>query len=120
MEGYRKLDSATEDLFEHVLTNVAGEFLMERKEIAFGISLLSSFSSLGDYERLYIHKVTEFKSASNSFIILLLEKHLTLVKQLPSGHRYSEEVEEVEPLLFFTLPMTSARLLSEKKRSAIK
>ena len=59
--------------------------------------------------------MTELKNASTSFIILLAEKHSIVIKQLRSGLRYEEEIEEVEPLLFFTLSQDIGKVIVRRE-----
>ncbi|MBB6612257.1 hypothetical protein H7F15_14500 [Pontibacter sp. Tf4] len=100
----RQLHPGAESLFAAVLHQAATKFRIVDKENELGIRLLSMFSGLDHYKRLYVHQVTEFTGAGAPFIILLLEKHQMIAKNLSSGMRYPVEIEEVEPVLIFSLP----------------
>jgi len=115
MEELRILDQAAEKLFDRVLQSMNGKFSIESKDAALGVKLLSQFDQLRGYERLYVHKVTELNSGAASFLLLLAEKHTRLVKQLRSGLRYEEDVEEIEPLLLFTLSHDIGKVLIRKE-----
>lgn len=81
-----------------------------RKNDSLGLKLLWKFQQLNHYNSLYVHKVTELGGRNNSFIILLVEKHLTIIEQKRSG-RVEKEIEEIEPILLFTVPNEMGRVL---------
>ncbi len=108
MSDYRPLNSATEKLFEAVLQKVDGQLEISRKDHELGLRLLTKFDGLKIYKSLFVHHVTELKGRSGAFIILLVEKHLTIVEQKRSA-RVDKEIEEVEPVLLFSLPHDMGR-----------
>lgn len=95
-------------------------FSIERKGNEIGLELLSLFSGLDHYERLYVHQVTELTNSGAPFIILLLEKHQVLTKSLRSTMRYQAEVEEVEPVLLFSLAHDLGRVMIQKETLGVK
>lgn len=115
MTESRTLHKSAEAIFQSVLKLAEKRFELIRKDNEVGSQLLSQFSGLDNYERLYVHQVTEFKCASASFIVLLLEKHLTIIKQTANKTRYQEQVEEVEPVLIFSLPEDISNVVIQKE-----
>ena len=106
MTAFREINPSANRIFESVLKQVRDDFQIERKDNLTGLKLLSRFDGLKGYRQLFVHKVTEFKKHSNSFIILLMEKHLIITE---NKSRYGvfatqeREIEEIEPLLIFSL-----------------
>jgi hypothetical protein len=80
---------------------------------------LTRFEELRKYQSLFVHKVTELKGASGSFIILLIDKHSTIVRQKRSG-KYLEEIQEIEPILVFSLQQDVGRAFIRKETIADK
>jgi hypothetical protein len=115
MTQSRTLHKSAETIFQSVLKMAESRFEIIKKDNEVGLQLLSQFSGLDTYERLYVHQITEFKSVSASFIILLLEKHLTIIKQTASKTRYQEAIEEVEPVLIFSLPEDIGKVVIQKE-----
>lgn len=99
----RKIDKSSELLFDTVLQKVQHLFVIKRKLPRVVLDILETFEELNNYNSLFIHKVTELKGKNGSFIILLLEKHSTVTEQSRHG-RITREIEEMEPVLLFTIP----------------
>ncbi|MCE2997773.1 MAG: hypothetical protein ACK5RG_20260 [Cyclobacteriaceae bacterium] len=108
MISYRSLDSATERLFEETLQKVDGQLEIRRKDHELGLKLLAKFDGLKIYKSLFVHHVTELKGRSGAFIILLVEKHVTIIEQ-KKNTRVEKDIEEVEPVLLFSLPHDMGR-----------
>lgn len=104
MSQYSHIDPITEKLFESIIQKVDGQFDLIRKPSNIGGNLLIRFEEFKKYKDLYVHKVTELKGKNGSFIILLIEKHLTIVKPKRQGGSLAEEIEEMEPILIFSIP----------------
>lgn len=102
MTNFRSLDNTSEKLFDTTLQKVQDRFEIRKKEPQSGLRLLSKFDSLKHYDSLFVHKVTELKGRSGSFILLLLDKHSTIIRQKRSGS-YKEEIQEIEPILIVGL-----------------
>lgn len=102
MTNFRTLDKSAEMLFEKTLQKVQDRFDVRRKEPNIGLKVLARFEELKKYQSLFVHRVTELKGTSGSFIILLLDKHSTIVRKKKSG-AYLEEIQEIEPILVFNL-----------------
>lgn len=98
-----KLHPSAEKLFEETLQKVKDQLDIKRKDPATGLKLLSRFSELANYRSLYVHKVTEFKGETGSFIVLLIERHLEIVIRNRTGS-FVKDIEEVEPVLIFSVP----------------
>ncbi|MBN8652239.1 MAG: hypothetical protein J0L67_12465 [Cytophagales bacterium] len=102
MTNFRTLDKSAEILFEETLQKVRDRFDVRRKEPNVGLKTLVRFEELKKYQSLFVHRVTELKGASGSFIILLIDKHSTIVRKKKNG-AYLEEIQEIEPVLVFNL-----------------
>ncbi|HEU5147430.1 MAG TPA: hypothetical protein VFT90_11980, partial [Chryseosolibacter sp.] len=109
MTHSRSLARSTAELFEATLQTVEGKLAIVRKEDRVGIKLLSKFQGLKDYNAVFVHKVTELRGVNNSVIILLIEKHLTIIEHKKTG-RIEKEIEEIEPILLFSVPQEMGRV----------
>ncbi|HCZ36843.1 MAG TPA: hypothetical protein DHV26_13055 [Cytophagales bacterium] len=96
------MDTASEKLFDLTIQKVQDRFEIRRKELQFGIKLLGKFDELKRYESVFVHKVTELKGRSDSFTLLLIDKHSRIVRRKKNGS-YIEEIQEIEPILVFNL-----------------
>lgn len=103
MTAYRTIDSAAERLFNGELMKAQDKFIIKKKETSTGLKLAGQFEELKSYKSVYVHNVTELKGATSSCIILLIEKHLTIVEYRKHG-TIEREIEEIEPMLLFTIP----------------
>jgi hypothetical protein len=119
MTDYRSIDKSTEKLFEQTLQKIAGQLEIKRRDPEIALKLLTKFDELKIYENLFIHKVTELKGRSGSFIILLAEKHLKIIKQRRSV-RVEKEIEEVEPVIIFSISQDVGRAYIRKETMADK
>jgi hypothetical protein len=119
MKDYRSIDKSTERLFEETLQKIDGQLEIKRKDPEIGLKLLTRFDELKIYNSLFVHKVTELKGRSGSFIILLVEKHLTIVEQRRSG-RNEKEIEEIEPVIIFSITQDIGRAYIRKETIADK
>lgn len=119
MSDYRAIDTSTERLFETTLQKIQGQLEVKRRDTNAGLKLLARFEELKSYKSLFVHKVTELKGKSGSFIILLIEKHLTIIQQKRHG-RIEKDIEEIEPILLFTLPQNVGRAYIKKETLADK
>jgi len=99
---------------------VDGQFDIIRKPSNIGVNLLTRFEEFKRYKDLYVHKVTELKGKYGSFIILLIEKHLTIVKPKRQGGALTEEIEEMEPILIFSIPYNVGKAYIRKETLADK
>ncbi len=119
MTDYRSIDKSTEKLFEDTLQKIHGTLEIKRKDPETGLKLLTRFDELKIYKSLFVHKVTELKGSSGSFIILLIEKHLTIIEQKRSA-RIEREIEEIEPVMIFSIPQDIGRVYIRKETIADK
>ena len=119
MTDHSSIDDSTEKLFEATLQKIQGQLDVKRKDTNVGLKLLTRFDELKNYRSLFVHKVTELKGKSGSFIILLIEKHLTIVEQKKSA-RIEKEIEEVEPVLIFSIPQDIGKAYIRKETLADK
>ena len=119
MTDYSAIDNSTEKLFETTLQKIQGQLDVKRKGTNVGLKLLTKFDELKKYRSLFVHKVTELKGKSGSFIILLVEKHLTIIQQKRSA-RIEKEIEEVEPILIFSIPQDIGKAYIRKETLADK
>jgi hypothetical protein len=119
MSDFREIDNSSDKIFESTLLKIKGQLEIKRKDSDVGLKLLRRFDELKKYQSLYVHKVTELKGDSNSFIILLVEKHLTIIETRRSGRRY-KEIEEIEPILIFSVPNDIGRVFIKKETIADK
>jgi hypothetical protein len=119
MTDFKAIDHSHEKLFEATLQKVREQLDIKRKDSTVGLKLLTRFDELKNYKRLFVHKVTELKGNSGSFIILLVEKHLTIIQQKKSA-RVEKEIEEVEPVLIFSIPHDIGRAYTRKETLADK
>ncbi len=115
----RETDIATGRLFEAALLKVREKLEIKRKDSSVGLKLLGRFDELKKYQSLYVHKVTELKGELSSFIILLVEKHMTIIEHRKTGSR-QKEIEEVEPILIFSIPTDIGRVFIKKETIADK
>ncbi|MFN6943322.1 MAG: hypothetical protein ACK4ND_00130 [Cytophagaceae bacterium] len=103
--SFRQIERSVENVFETVLQRVNPAIKVQHKKLDTGVKILDKFESLKVYEKLYVHKVTEFITPGKTFLILLIEKHSKIIRQGRSiHHRRVVEIEEVEPVLVFKLP----------------
>ncbi|MBX7127328.1 MAG: hypothetical protein K1X47_16660 [Cyclobacteriaceae bacterium] len=119
MTEYRSIDPAAEKLFEVTLQRFAGQLEMKKLDTGTGLRLLAKFDDLKKYKGLYLHKVTELKGKSGSVVLMLLEKLQTIVVQRRNG-RHEQEVEEMEPVLVFSLPHDMGRAFIRRESMADK
>jgi hypothetical protein len=119
MTEYKNLDKVSEAMFESALSKVKGQLEVKRKPADVGLKLLRRFEELKKYQALYVHNVTELKGKVGSFIILLVEKHLTIVERRKTG-RQVRAIEEVEPILVFTVPTDIGRVIIRSETLADK
>jgi hypothetical protein len=119
MTDYSSIDNSTEKLFETTLQKVQGQLEIKRKDTKVGLKLLAKFDELKKYRSLFVHKVTELKGKTGSFIILLVEKHLTIIVQKRNA-RIEKEIEEVEPILIFSIPQNIGKVYIRKETLADK
>jgi hypothetical protein len=119
MTDYSSIDNSTEKLFEATLQKIHGQLEVKRKDTNVGLKLLTRFDELKKYKSLFVHKVTELKGKSDSFIILLVEKHLTIIEQKRNA-RIEREIEEVEPVLIFNVPQDMGKIYIRKETLADK
>ena len=117
--NYKHLDPITEKLFESTLHKIENQFEIKRKDTLTGLKLLSRFDELKKYNSLFVHKVVEVKVTHGSFLILLIDKHLTIIET--KRHRRTEkEIEEVEPVLVFSIPQDIGKVYTRKETLADK
>jgi len=119
MPDYRTIDKSYENLFDSVLQRVQGQLEIKKKTSTVGLKLLRQFDELNKYQSLFVHKVTELKGTKNSLIILLIEKHLTIIESKRSG-RFEKTIEEIEPVLVFSISQNIGRVLIKKETLADK
>lgn len=112
--NYKPLDPTIENIFESTLLKIKGQLEIKRKDTATGLKLLSGFDELRKYNSLFVHKVVEVKGTHGSFLILLIDKHLTIIET--KRHRRTEkEIEEVEPVLVFSIPHDMGKVYIRKE-----
>jgi len=119
MSEHRTIDKSAEIIFEKVLKKVPSQLEIKRKDSALGVRLLSRFDEVNQYEGLYVHKVTEFRGTKSSFLIALIEKHLTIIQSKKYG-RVKKEIEEVEPVLIFSIPKDIGKIYMRRETVADK
>jgi hypothetical protein len=119
MTNFSPIDELIENTFEATLQKVQGQLDIKRKDTNIGLKLLTRFDELKKYQSLFVHKVTELKGKSDSFIILLIEKHLTIIEQKRSA-RIEKKIEEVEPILIFNVPHDMGKVYIRKETLADK
>jgi len=119
MTDYRSLDKSTERLFEEALQKINAQLEIVRKSPETGLKLLTRFDELKTYTSLFVHKVTELKGKSGSVIILLVEKHLTIIEQKRSA-RIEKEIEEIEPVMIFSISQDIGRAYIRRETIADK
>ena len=119
MTDYKSIDKSTDRLFEEALQKIGGQLEIKRKDPETGLRLLTRFDELKIYGSLFVHKVTELKGRSGSFIILLIEKHLTIIEQKKSA-RIEKEIEEIEPVLIFSITQDIGKAYIRKETMADK
>jgi len=121
MVHFRKIDTISKNVFDTVLEKVKGQFETRALDHDAGLKLISGFDELQKYNSLFVHMVTEFKGASGSFIIMLVEMQLTIF--VHSRRKYAprpKEIEEVEPVLIFNLKHDIGRALIKQESLADK
>jgi hypothetical protein len=112
--NYKHLDPTTEKLFESTLHKIESQFEIKRKDTTTGLKLLARFEELKKYRSLYVHKVIEVSGKNGSFLIVLIDKHLTIIET--KRHRRTEkEIEEVEPVLVFSIPHDMGKVYIRKE-----
>lgn len=112
--NYKPLDPTIENIFEATLQKIKGQLEIKRKDTATGLKLLSRFDELRKYNSLFVHKVVEVKGTHGSFLILLIDKHLTIIET--KRHRRTEkEIEEAEPVLVFSIPHDMGKVYIRKE-----
>lgn len=114
MTDFREIDNSTDKIFETALSKIKGQLEINRKEPTLGLKLLGLFEDLKQYQSLYVHKVTEFKGGLSSFVILLVEKHSSIIKYRRTGKQV-QEMEEIEPILIFSVPNDMGRVYIKKE-----
>jgi hypothetical protein len=114
MKQLRSIDPAAAEIFEQTLQRVAGNFKITRMDPESGLHILQPFELLKKFESVFVHNVTLFEHAAGSFMILLVEKHQTIVAHKRTGAR-DIEIEETEALLIFTLAHNLGRVLILKE-----
>lgn len=119
MTDYTRLDNSTEKLFETTLQKIQGQLDVRRKDTNTGLKLLARFDELKKYRSLFVHKVTELNGKTGSFIIMLVEKHQTIIEQKRS-ERIEKEIEEIEPILIFSIPQDIGKAFIRKETLADK
>ena len=111
---YKPLDPSTENLFESTLKNIQHQLEIKRKDTTTGLKLLARLEELKKYRSLYVHKVIEVRGKNGSFLIVLIDKHLTIIET--KRHRRTEkEIEEVEPVLVFSIPHDMGKVYIRKE-----
>jgi hypothetical protein len=114
MTGHSTTDNSLLKLFETTLQEVQGQFDINRKDTSVGLKLLSKFDELKKYRSIFVHKVTELKGQNGSFILLLVEKHLTIIEHR-RGALIEKEIDELEPILIFTIPHDIGKVFIRKE-----
>ncbi len=112
--NYKPLDPTIENIFESTLQKIKGQLEIKRKDTTTGLKLLSGFDELRKYNSLFVHKVVEVKGTHGSFLILLIEKHLTII-ETKRHRRIEKEIEEVEPVLIFSIPQEMGSVFIRKE-----
>jgi hypothetical protein len=110
----KEIITAAYEIFESTLLQAKDKLDIIRKESKEGERLLDRFHEFKKYGITNVHKVTEFKGALNSFIILLVEKEFTHVTQTKHGSS-RQHIEEVEPVLLFKVPTYVGKVLVTKE-----
>jgi hypothetical protein len=119
MSDHSVIDDASEKLFETILQKIDDRLTIHRKDPRVALKIVTRFDELKKYKSLFVHKVTELKGPSGSFIILLLEKHLTIIEQKRTA-RIQKEIEEIEPILVFSIPQDIGKVYIRKETLADK
>jgi len=114
MTGHSTTDNSQLKLFETTLQKVQGQFDIKRKDTNVGLKLLSKFDEFKKYQSIFIHKVTELKGQDGAFMILLVEKHLTIIEHR-RGAMIEKEIDELEPILIFTIPQDIGKVYIRKE-----
>jgi len=117
--NFRLLDNASEKLFDATLQKVQDRFEIRKKESQFGLKVLAKFDELKKYESLFVHKVTELKGQTGSFILLLIDKHSTIILKKRNGS-YKQEIQEIEPILIVSLPHDVGKAFIRKETAVDK
>lgn len=109
-----KLDRASRDVFDKVLREVKGQFDVRALDLGTAVKLVAGFEELKKYKSFFVHRATEIKGSSGTFVIMLVEKHLTIVETPHPGRSYvgqKKDIEEVEPVLIFSIQQNIGRAL---------
>jgi hypothetical protein len=121
---HKELDGQSHRIFEALIAKVKNKFNISRKETSVGLKLLTRFDALKEYRSLFIHHVTEFKGERSSFILILVEKHFTIIdnpgKRMNAYVPTEKEIEEVEPMLLFSIPHDMDRVYIKPENLADK
>jgi hypothetical protein len=102
MPEYHTLDQSTGQFVDVTLKQLQGKLDMQSLEDQIGLSLLTKFDALIQYENVFVHKVTQFSGTHGSFILLLAEKQVPGRGQEKTG-RDEKPGGEPEPMLIFNL-----------------
>lgn len=108
------LNLATTQLFEATLHKVSNQLKIIKRDVHVGLKLLSKFESLKKYKSVFVHHVTELKEDNGSFIIMLVEKHLTIL-EFRKHAILEKEIDEVEPVMIFSIPHDIGRVLIRRE-----
>lgn len=114
MTHFRKLDRSSGGVFDSVLQRVKGQFDARTLAPGAALKLVEGFDELKKYKSLFVHRATEIKGSSGAFVIMLVEKHLTIVETPHPGRSYvpqKKDIEEVEPILIFSIQQDIGRAL---------
>ncbi len=113
MTHFRKLDRSSGGVFDSVLQKVKGQFDARTLGLGAALKLVAGFDELKKYKSLFVHRATELKGPSGSFVIVLVEKHQTILES--KGRRTyaprKKDIEEVEPILIFSIQQDIGRAL---------
>ncbi|MBX2970630.1 MAG: hypothetical protein KF803_14765 [Cyclobacteriaceae bacterium] len=112
--NYKALNPSTENLFESTLKKIQHQLETKRKDTTTGLKLLARFDELKKYRSLYVHKVIEVRGKNGAFLIALIDKHLTII-ETKRHSRTEKEIEEVEPVLVFSVPQDMGKVYIRKE-----
>lgn len=87
------------------MKEAGGSLTIRKKPAPDGLRLLAGYECLRQYNQLFVHEVTELKNTKGYFTLMLIEKHLTVLKpkRHATKHLQTMEVKEVEPVIVFNL-----------------
>ncbi|MEI9918371.1 MAG: hypothetical protein WDO14_06150 [Bacteroidota bacterium] len=94
-----------------------------RKAAHQGTALLTKFEMLRQYDAVFVHEVTEVKNKHGNFIVMLVKKHLRILKKVGgtrSRHLAPKEIEEYEPVLVFNLLVDMGKIFIKEETLAEK